>query len=829
MDTLTKDLAHAARALRKSPTFSLTAIVTIALGIGASATIFSVVNTVLLEPLPYQRADRLVYINADLRNRNVLDFMSPPGDVWDLQQQGSLFEGVAGVGTGRNFLRAEGSEPEQVPIAISTTNFFSVLGIRPALGRDFQPEDAALPPPQASPSPGATTPQPQQLPVIAIISHRLWERRYGSDPSVVGRLIPWGNNGRAQIIGVLPQGVELLFPPGVAVERLPDVFIVPRFDFANASRANVSLRMIARLKDGVTRQQAQAQVDSVAAGLRERFAVKASSGLHFRIESMHDDLVADVRPAIVALMGAVIFVLLVACANVANLLLVRAGAREREFAVRSALGGSRGRLIRQVLVESLLVSSLGAIVGLALAEAGVRALLQIGPRDLPRLDAISVDWNVALFAGVVAVASAALFGALPALRASRPGLMDVLRATGRTTSSAGTRWLRDAVVLAEVALSFVLLVGSGLMIRSFVALQTVDPGYDYERILTFVGQSTRPRNDAERLAFTRQANERLAAIPGVVGVTASSVVPLDGSAATARWGTDEALADPNKFQQMTPHYVRTGYFEVLGTRLIEGRTFTEEDQRPESRAVIIDRIAAQKAFPGQSAVGKRLLARITTDEPLWFEVVGVVEHQRRVTLASEGRESMFFPEGHVGPWSAGRWIVKASGDPALIASAVRAELLKIDAGMPLAQMEPMRVSVVRSMAPTRFALVLIAVFAGVAVVLAAIGLYGVLAGVVRQKTAEIGVRMAFGAPTTTIFRQFIGHGLRLSAAGVAIGLVAAFGLTRWMASMLVGVTATDPPTYAAIAVLFIAIAALACWLPARRAAALDPLVALREE
>ncbi len=828
METLVKDFVHAFRALHRTPTFTVTAVVTIGLGIGASATIFSVVNAVLLKPLPYPDADRLVYIIADLRNRNVVDFLSPPGDVSDTQQQGTLFEGVGGVQTGRIFLRAEGSETEQVAVAGVTTNFFRVLGARMTLGRDFEPRDAALPPPQP-PVPGVT-PLPQQpLPAIAIISHRLWQRRYGADPSIIGRMIPWGLNNRAEIVGVLQPGVELFFPPGVPMERLPDVYTAPRFDIVNANRANVSMRMIARLEDGVTIEQAQGQADQIAAGLRERFATKQSAGLHFRVESMHQDLVADVRPAIVALMGAVMFVLLIACSNVANLLLVRAGAREREFAVRAALGGSRARLIRQVLVESLLVSLAGAALGLALAEGGVRVLLRIGPADLPRLDVISVDWTVALFAGLAAVAAAALFGLLPALRASQPGLMDVLRVTNRTTSGTGTRWLRDGVVLAEVAMSFVLLVGSGLMVRSFIALQTTDPGYDHDGVLTFIAQSGRQRPQPEQRDFIRQMRERLASVPGVSAVSGASTIPLDGSSATARWGSESAIADPNTFQQMTPHFVRTGYFELMGTKLLEGRTFTEEDHRAESRAAIIDAVMARKVFPGQSAVGERLLARITTDEAIWFEVVGVVEHQRRVTLAADGRESMFFPEGHVGFGSAGRWLVRTSGDPAALMPAIRSELTTLDPTMSFALVEPLSVMVGRSMAPTRFALVLIGVFAVVAVVLAAIGLYGVLAGVVRQRTSEIGVRMAFGAPTQTIFRQFIGLGLKLSAIGVAVGMVAAFGLTRWMASLLVGVTPHDPATYAAIAAVFIAVAAVACWLPARRAAALDPVVALREE
>jgi putative ABC transport system permease protein len=830
MDTLVKDVVHAFRTLRKTPTFSFTAVLTIALGIGASATIFSVVNAVLLKPLPYRDGERLVYVWADLRNRSVVDFPWNPGDVRDAQQQAALFEGIGGVFTGRTFLRAEGMEPEQVIVANGTTNMLRVLGARVALGRDFVEADAALPPPPPPGEAGANAAAPPPpLPVAAIISDGLWKRRYGGDPSIVGQTISFGNgNGRAHIVGVLEPGVELLFPAGVAVERQPDVFTAPRFDFAGGNRSNVSMRVVGRLKDGVSVEQAQSQLDQIAAGLRQQFPTKQTAGLYFRVEPMHPGLVADVQPAIVALMGAVMFVLLVACANVANLLLVRAGQREREFAVRAAVGGSRRRLVRQILIESLVLSLVGAVGGLVLAEAGVRVLINIGPEELPRLDTVVVDWTVAAFAGAAAVAAAVLFGAIPAVRASRPGLMDLLRSAGRTTGG-GTRWLRDAVVLAEVALSFVLLIGSGLMVRSFIALQTTQPGYDYNNVLTSFAASGRPRPPEEARAFIEQVTDRLETVPGVTGVTGASSVPLDGFNAFARWGTEEAVTDPTKFQQMIAHFVRDNYFEVMGTRLVEGRTFTRDDHGQEIRRIIIDSVIAKKAFPGQSAVGRRLLSRVVSDEALWYEVVGVVQHQRRTTLAEDGGGSIFFPEGHAGPGAAGRWVLKTSGDPMAVVPSVRGELAKLDPTIALSQVESLPFLVKRATAPTRFALVLIGVFAGVAAALAAIGLYGVLAGVVRQKTAEIGVRIAFGAPTSSIFREFIGRGLRLAAIGVLLGGFVALGFTRWMASMLVGVTPTDPATYVAIAVLFIVIAALACWVPARRAARLSPVIALRQE
>ena len=821
-----QDVRVALRGLRKTPTFSLTALVTIALGIAATATIFSVVNAVLLKPLPYRDGGELVYICADLRNRNVVDFLWAPGDLYDIQQQSTLFEDIGGVFTGRTFMRAQSREPAPVITASVTTNFLRVLGARVAVGRGFEAADAALPSPPAA---DANAAAPVPLPLTGIITDGLWKRRYGGDPSIVGQTVPFGNDGGyAHIVGVLEPGVELLFPPGIGILRNPDIFVAPRIDYVNGDRNAVSMRVIARLKPGVSIEQAQAEVDQIAAALRREYPVKETAGLFFRVESMHGDLVADVQPSILALMGAVVFVLLVACANVANLLLVRAGAREREFAVRAALGGSRGRLVRQILIESLIVAVGGAIVGLLLAQLGVRLLLTIGPQDLPRLGSVGVDWTVAGFAALVALASAALFGLTPAIRASQPALAGVLRASGRSTSG-GTRWLRDGVVLAEVALSFVLLVGCGLMVRSFIALQATQPGYDYTNVLTFFAPSGRPRQPDEMRAFIEQVSERLSAIPGVLAVSGASNVPLDGTTPFARWGTEEAAADPNKFQQMAHHFVRDNYFDTLRTPLVEGRFFTRADHGPDVRRMIIDTVIAAKAFPGQSAAGKRLLARVTSPDAQWYEVIGVVQHQRRNTLAADGSGSIFFPEGHAGPGAAGRWVLRTSVDPVTVVPAVRSELATIDPTIALGQVESLGAMVKRATEPTRFALVLIGVFAAVAVLLASVGLYGVLAGVVRQKTSEIGVRMAFGAPSTAIFRDVVGRGLKLAAIGVATGTAAAFALTRWMSSLLVGVSPTDPTTYAAIGTLFLAIAALACWVPARRAATLNPVVALRQD
>jgi putative ABC transport system permease protein len=639
MESFVKDVGFAARSLRKNPAFAATALLTLALGIGVSTAIFSVVNAVLLQPLPYAKADRLVIAWGELRNRKVLNFPFSPGDFRDLKQQGTLFEDFAGVVTGPAPVTEDGGQPEQVSGAGATPNIFRLLGARIEIGRDFTENDAAPPPrPPQSAAPGAAPPGPQ-LPLVAIISHEFWQRRYGGDRGIVGKSIDVGG-GRAQIVGILQPGFELLFPPRASIDRMPEIWTALRIDYEAASRRDVFLRVIGRLKPGVTVAQAQAQAEAVAADLRKRFPIDQAAGYHISIVGMHDDMVAEVRPAILALMGAVVFVLLIACANVANLLLVRSSARERELAVRAALGGSPWRLVRQMFAESLLLALGGAVLGLMLAELGIRLLVALAPANLPRLETVTLDPFVLAFTIACSLVSALLFGVVPAWRASRPDLADVLRASGRTPGLGGGRLLRSGVVTAEVALSFVLLIGSGLMFRSFVALAHVDPGFDADHVLTFSLFNPRLRKPEERAVFMRQVHDRLAALPGVRSVTATSPLPLDGGLSNARYGTAEAVADPAKFQQASSFFVYPGYFEAMRTKLIDGRTFTLADDRDSAQMVVIDTKLAAKTFPGQKAVGKRLLVRVRTQEPEWLEVIGVVAHERHQSLATDGPELM---------------------------------------------------------------------------------------------------------------------------------------------------------------------------------------------
>lgn len=827
MDTWLKDFAFGIRTLRKNPAFAITALVTLALGIGASTAIFSVVNAVLLKPLPYTQADRLVIVTSDMRNRHVTDFQIAPGDLKDIRDQVTSLEGVAGVVTFQAPLTGDESDPVQIRSGVVTTNLMSLLGVKMAAGRDFNDDDATPPPPQPPVAPGVTPPPAPPLQLSAIISYQFWQRRYGGDAKVVGKIVTLGGN-HVQIVGVAGPDFELLFPARMNITRVPDMLTASRINLDNASRINVLFRLIGRLKPGANIASAQSQLDAFGVDLRERFPIKKTAGFYFRAEPMHENLVADVRPIVLALMGAVVFVLLISCANVANLILVRTSRRERELAVRAALGGSRGRLVRQMLAEAVVLSVGGSLLGLVLADAGVKLLLQIGPANLPRVEDVQLDPMVLAFTILAGLVSAIVFGVVPALRASRPDLIGVLRQSGRMSELGAGRMLRNGVVMAEVALAFVLLIGSGLMFRSFVTLANTKPGYDPNGLMTFSAQVTK-QLPVERQAWVNAMHQRLASIPGVIGVTYVGPMPLDGGVANVRWGTESAVTDATAFQQANLHVVIPGYFDVMRTRILDGRDFTEADNIPAGHAIIIDNILAANAFPGQSAVGKRLFMRSRANDPEWMDIIGVVAHERHEGLATDGRQAMFMADGEFGFGAGARWVLRTNGDPTELAGPARAASASIDPLVPVAEMKPMSEYVDNARAPTRFALILIGIFAGIAVLLSGVGLYGVLSTVVRQRTAEIGVRMALGSPKQDIFRLVIGQGMRLSVSGIALGLAAAFALTRVMRSMLVGVAPTDPATFGAVALLFFAIAAVACWLPARRAAGLDPITALRDE
>lgn len=827
------DFFYAFRTLRKSPIFTVTVIVTIALAIGASTAIFSVTNGVLLRKLPYNDPERLVLVRGDLQKRNVKDFPVSNVDFLDMRNGAkNNFEDLAAVQTFRATFPGLDGTPERVRVAAASTNFFQMMGGSIIAGRDFQDSDGTPQAPQpaagANNAPAANAPPP--LPTMAILSYDYFQQRFGGDRSIVGKPLPVSAafGPPPTIVGVLAPGFELLFPPQANVEQFPSVWIAARIPYDVANRNNVQWRVIGRLRPGASLVAAQAETETIVAKIREENTIAKTAGQYFQLVPMKQHLVNEVRPTILALMGSVIFLLLIACANVANLMLVRASSRERELAVRAALGAGWWQLVRQTLAEAIAIAAIGTVLGVGLAYLGIRQLLAIAPENLPRLNAIGIDLKVLAFAIAAGLFSAVIFGVIPALRTAKPNLMDTLRAAGRS-GALGAAGLRNAVVVVEVALAFVLLIGSGLMFRTFLNIQRVNLGFDPRGLLTFQLLGNVGGTPQERDQFKRQLRDQLDAIPGVQSVTASFPLPLAGGFSPVRWGGAEAQADPSKFQAADLQIVLPGYFEAMGTTLLAGRTFTPEDSAPDRNLLIVDQSLAAKAFPNESAVGKRILFRVRTPEAQWGEIIGVVAHQRNSSLVEPGREQIYVTDGYVNHGAASWWALRTEGNPSALAGSVREVVRNMGKETFINQLRPMDSLVTGAQGQTRFSLLLIGVFSTIAALLAGVGLYGVLATSVRQRTAEIGVRMALGAAPSRIFRLMVGKGLFLSAIGIGIGLVAAFLLTRVLASMLVEVKPTDPVTFVSVAVLFLVIAFLASWLPALRAAGLDPTTALRNE
>jgi putative ABC transport system permease protein len=827
------DFSYAFRTLGKSPIFTITVIVTIALGIGASTAIFSVTNSVLLRKLPYKDPERLVLARGDLQKRNVKDFPLSNADYLDLRNGAkNSFEDFAAVNTFRFTLPGSDGTPERIRAAAVSTNFFQMMGASITEGRDFQDDDGTpqAPPTAAAPGNAPAGNAPPPLPNIVILSNEYFQKRFGGDRSIIGKTLPVDAafGPPPIVVGVLASGFELLFPPQTGLEQFPSVWIAARIPYDVANRNNVQWRVIGRMKPGVSIAQAQAEAETIAQKIRDENTISKTSGEYFQIVPMKQHLVDAVRPTIIALMGAVILLLLIACANVANLMLVRASSRERELAVRAALGARWWQLVRQTLAEALVIAALGTAIGVGLAYLGIRELLLIAPENLPRLNVIGIDFQVLAFSVLAGLFSAVLFGVIPAVRTAKPNLMETLRAAGRSGALAGTG-ARKAVVVVEVALAFVLLIGSGLMFRTFINIQRVNLGFEPRGLLTFQLLGNIGNSPEQAATFKRQLQDRLNAIPGVHSVTASFPLPLAGGFSPVRWGGAEAQSDPSKFQAADLQIVLPGYFEAMDTKLLAGRTFTEDDSKPDRNLLIVDQALAAKAFPNESAVGKRILFRVRTPEAQWGEIIGVVAHQRDVSLIEAGREQLYVTDGYVNHQAASWWALRTDGDPAALAGSVREVVRGMGNETLINQLQSMDSRVVQAQAQTRFSLLLIGVFSTIAVILAGVGLYGVLATSVRQRTAEIGVRMALGAAPLRIFRLMVGKGLYLSAIGIVIGLLASFAFTRILASMLVEVKPTDPLTFLSVAALFLLIALLASWLPAFRAAGLDPITALRNE
>jgi predicted permease len=809
-----QDLKHAARAVRKYPVFAAAIVITVALGLAASTSIFAVADAMLLRPLPYSDAGRLVLAVRDMPLRNIRDYPMSSADYLDVHNElaGAFEDSAAAEASTQDAVlpRPDGT-PAQVRIETVTPNFLRLLGARMFIGRDFKDTDG---------QPGT--------PAAAILSYEFWQRHYRGDLSVLGHAI---RDHGAVIAGVLAPRFELLMPPSDNLARAPDIWIAAPLNMESAPRTTGHLRAIGKLRPGVSLDEAQRRANAVSAEFVRKFPVKRASGVAIRLEPMQRYLVAEIRPAILALLGAALALLLIACANGANLMLVRTSLRDREFAVRASLGGSWFRILRQTATEGALLSAIGVLLGLAIAFLGIHELGAIAPNhpglaSLPRVNLVSLNHRALAFAALVGMAATLIFGLVPALRVRRRDLAQALRASGLTPDTwSGVRF-RNAVVTAEIALSCVLLVASGLLFRSFLALQRVNPGYDPRGILTFRLTGFRG-TPAEHAAFVREVQKRLAALPDVHAVTAARSLPLNGVFYALRWGGEAALADPRKSADF--QVVQPGYFETLRTPLIAGRTFTAADNAPGKDVAVIDDQFAAKAFPHESAVGKSILISVRAPNPEWVRIIGVVAHQRDTSLAKSGREQIYLTSGFLPNPLLEQWAVQIDGDPAGCSDQIRAAVAKLGPNLLVSEMQPMETFVTRAQSGTRFSLLLLAIFGAVAVVLAGVGLYGVLSTVVQQRTAEIGIRIALGAAPGGIFQLVVGKGLLLTGLGILLGLGIASVIAPSLDPLLVGVKPLDLPTFACVAAFFLVLAALASWLPARRAAGVHPTDALREQ
>jgi predicted permease len=820
MNTLIQDVRYALRTFAKNPGFTSAAILSLAIGIGANTSIFSVANALLLRPLPYADANRLVILWNRSPGLNIAEDWFSTAQYLDIKTGHQGLEQVA-IAIGGNFNLTGDGNPERVGVVRVSANLLPMLGVRPASGRLFVPDEDLL-----------------GRPATAVLTDGMWARRYGRDPRMIGKSITI-NGQPCEVAGILPQGFSLpreVLPTLYGTEQAEIFLPLPLAAAAAQVRTNEDYNIVGKLKPGVSVAQAQAEMDTITARLRRDYSENypPNGGLTFSIVPLLEQVVGNVRPALLVLLGSVGLVLLIACANVANLLLSRAVARQQEIAVRTALGASRWRIVRQLLTESVLLALSGGALGIAICVLSVKWIHVLGTKSIPRLQDVGIDGRVLLFTLALSLFSGILFGLAPALRVSRLDLNSMLKDASRGSAGTSAVWgrgnnVRRLLVVSELALSVVLLIGAGLLIRSFARLQHVAPGFNAQNVLTFdLTMTGRKYNDKRAILNTyRQLWERLEHLPGATAAGGVTSLPLSQAFAWTPITVEGRMPLPGeKFLNADERLVGGHYFEAMGIPLRRGRFFNEQDDITKPPVVLVDEYMAEQLWPGQDPVGKRIhIVELKSDDP-WQTVVGVVGRVKQDSLDSDPRIAFYLPQTQF-PTRVMTVTMRGGSDPAGLASAVKNEIRNLDADLPMYYVRTMGQRVDESLARRRFSMLLLGVFASVALLLATIGIYGVMAYLVNQGTREIGIRMALGATQRNILSLVVRQGMTLALSGVGIGLTGAFLLTRLIRSLLFGVRATDPLTFVGISLLLALIALLASYIPAQRAARIDPMVSLR--
>jgi putative ABC transport system permease protein len=811
---LWQDLRLGARSLFKQPMFTIVAAITLALGVGANTAIFSVVHAVLLQSLPYRDADRLVSVWEHSRKSGNAQNVINMGNFFDWKEQNSVFEDMAAFFDMTSNLTS-GGDPEEIPTQIATTNLFNILGVNPILGRTFSPDEG---------KPG----QPR----VVVLSFGLWQRRFGGDPKIIGRKLSLNisDTNEATVIGVMPADFKWHVKAGSITRRMAEMWTQWRVGEDTRRRQGRYASAVARLKPGVTFEQAQVEMNAIGGRLERQYnEFNANWGVN--LVPLRTQFSGEIRLALLVLLGAVGMVLLIACANVANLLLARSAARQREVAVRAALGAGRGRIIRQLLTESLLLAGLGGLAGLTLAWWGTDFLISLSPPDLLNLSQVKISAAVLGFTLVISLLTGVIFGLAPAFEATRLNLSESLKEGGKSVGGGmPAQRLRGVLVVLEVALALVLLVGAGLLIRSFARLQGVDPGFNEQNMLTM--QVSLPGrkydNDQKRISFFRQAVEQMQALPGVESVGAVNFLPF----AAPHAGTGVEIEGRPKLppgQELSTGVMVSdmNYFHTMQIPLKRGRLFTDQEATEMRHVVVINEAFAREHFPNEDPLGKRVTIDMKDDNRP-CEIIGVVGDSKHMNLDAEVKPMSYWPHPELA-YSGMTFVIRTRGDAASLTSAARGVIRALDPEQPVGDARTMEDLIGTSVARARFNTLLLTIFATVALLLAGIGIYGVMAYSVAQRTNEIGIRMALGARTTDVLRLVVRRGMTLALVGVAMGVAASFALTWMMKTLLFDVSVIDPLTFASIPLLLVFVALLACLIPARRAAKVDPMVALRCE